>query len=304
MTKKLLYLFGILSTIVIGTYMYWLYCCSICCQSQEIILPADNETGEIRAIELNGFNLTTDGIDFTCAQNFNFSKNQFNKLLPISDSIHLGIKRLNHFLYTTPEQKIVITGFAMRTEENTSAYPNLGLARANDVKNYLVEKGISPAQIKIQGELVDDLIIRKNVIIGPVDFGFISKKEDEGESVNWELLKEELNGDPLQLNFNSGASKIELSESQRKKIADLSSYLDNVEGSSLQIIGHTDNQGNRENNTQLGLQRAEFAKNYLGRNGVNPARIDIASKGPDEPIASNGNETGRAKNRRTAVLIK
>tara|TARA_R110000737_G_scaffold224336_4_gene239348 strand:- start:1794 stop:2708 length:915 start_codon:yes stop_codon:yes gene_type:complete len=304
MTKKILYLIGILITIAVGTYFYWLYCCSICCQTKEIILPADNQTGEVRAIELNGFNLNTEGIDFTCAKNFNFSKDQFNRLLPINDSIQLGVKKLSDFLYKSPDQKVVVTGFAMMSEENTSAYPNLGLARANDVKNFMVENGISAGQIKIQGEVVDDLITRRDVIIGPVDFGFISKKVDEGEGVNWNELKSELNSDPLQLNFSSGEAKIELSEDQRKKIADISSYLDNVEGSSLRIIGHTDNQGNREDNTRLGLERAEFAKNYLSRNGVNPARIDIDSKGPDEPIESNSSAEGRAKNRRTVVLLK
>ena len=304
MTKKILYLLGILITIVVGTYLYWLLCCSICCQNKEIILPSDNQTGEVRAIELNGFNLSTEGLDFTCAKNFNFTKNQFNKLMPINDSIQLGVKKLQHYLYKFPDQKVVITGFAMMSEENTSAYPNLGLARANDVKNYMVENGISAGQIKIQGEVVDDLITRRKDVIGPIDFGFISKKDDEGSAINWDELKNELNNDPLQLNFNSGAAKIELSEDQRKKIADLSSYLDNIEGSSLEIIGHTDNQGSREDNTRLGLERAEFAKNYLSRNGVNPARIEIDSKGPDEPIESNSTAEGRAKNRRTVVLIK
>jgi OOP family OmpA-OmpF porin len=304
MTKKLLYLLGILITIVVGIYLYWLFCCSICCQTKKILLPTDNQTGEVRAIELNGFNLNTEGFDFTCVQNFNFSKDQFNKLLPINDSIEFGIKKLSEFLYRSPDQKFVVTGFAMMSEGNTSAYPNLGLARANDVKNYLVEKGISASQIKIQGEVVADLIKRRNVVIGPLDFGFVNKKDDEGEGVNWEMLKSELNDNPLQLNFNSGTAKIELTEDQRNLIADLSSYLDNVEGSSLKIIGHTDNQGRRADNIKLGLERAEFAKNYLGRNGVNPARIDIDSKGPDQPITNNNSFEGRAKNRRTVVLIK
>lgn len=216
----------------------------------------------------------------------------------------MGIKKLSDYLYQFPDQKVVVTGFAIMSEENTSAFPNLGLARANDVKNYLVEKGVSAAQIKTKGEVVEDLIERRDIVVGPVDFGFISKKQDEGEGVNWEELKKELNENPLQLNFNSGAAKIELTEDQRKKIADLSNYLDNVEGSSLNIVGHTDNQGSSEDNTKLGLDRAEFAKNYLGRNGVNPARIEIDSKGPDEPIAPNTTAEGRAKNRRTVVLIK
>ncbi len=304
MTKKLIYLLGILITILVGTYLCWLYCCSICCQSNEIVIVPKDESGEVRAIELNGFNLSAEGINFTCAQNFNFNKNEFNKIEPLKDSIEVGVKVLSAYLYKFPDQKVVITGFATFKEENTSAFPNLGLARANDVKNYFINYGISPTQIKTQGEVVEDLITRRNQVIGPIDFGFISKKQDEEQGINWAELKKELNEDPLQLNFNSGAAQIDLTEDQRKKIADLTNYLDNVEGSLITIIGHTDNQGLREDNINLGLERAEFAKNYLSRNGVNPARIETDSKGPDEPIANNKTAEGRAVNRRTVVVIK
>jgi OmpA-OmpF porin, OOP family len=304
MSKKLVYLFGILITILFGTYFHWKYCCSVCCVSKELIILSQSENDIPKAIVLNGFNLNAEGIDFNCAENFNFKIDEFNKLVPIKDSILFGISKLKDYLYKFPHQKIVISGFAMNNETNSSAFPNLGLARANDVKNLLVEKGISPGQIKIQGELVTELNERRKIILGPIDYSFISKMQDEGSNTNWELLKTTLNEDALQLNFNSGASSIELSEEQRAKIADISNYLDNVEGSSILIVGHTDNQGKRSENTALGLERAEFAKNYLARNGVNPARIDVDSKGPDEPIASNKTVEGRTKNRRTVVSIK
>jgi len=304
MTKKLLYLLGILITILLGTYLYWLYCCNICCQTKEIILQAKDDSGEVRSIELNGFNLSAEGINFTCAQNFNFNQNEFNHIEPIKDSIKFGVNKLSEYLYKFPDQKVVITGFATVKEENTSTFPNLGFARAQEVKNFLIDNGISAGQIKTQGEVVEDLITRRKVIIGPIDFGFISKKQDEGEGVDWALLKKELNDHPLQLNFNSGAAKIKLTEDQRKKIEDLTSYLDNIEGSVIIIIGHTDNQGSRADNTRLGLERAEFAKNYLSRNGINPERIEINSKGPDEPVATNNTAEGRAENRLTVVYIK
>lgn len=304
MSKKLVYLFGILIAILFGTYFHWKYCCSVCCVSNEVILLTKSENETPQAIVLNGLNLNAEGIDFNCAENFNFKKDEFNRIVPIKDSILFGILKLKDYLYKFPNQKIVISGFAMNSETNSSAFPNLGLARANDVKNLLVEKGISPGQIKIQGELVEDLHESRKMILGPIDYSFVSKMEDEGSNINWDLLKTTLNQDPLQLNFNSGASSIELTEDQRAKIADISNYLDNVEGSTILIIGHTDNQGDRGENTALGLERAEFAKNYLARNGVNPARIDVDSKGPDEPIASNKTLEGRSKNRRTVVSIQ
>ena len=69
------------------------------------------------------------------------------------------------------------------------------------------------------------------------------------------------------------------------------------------IVGHTDNTGQRETNMRLGQERADFAKAYLMRNGIPENRINATSKGSDEPIASNATEEGKAKNRRTVITL-
>jgi OOP family OmpA-OmpF porin len=59
-----------------------------------------------------------------------------------------------------------------------------------------------------------------------------------------------------------------------------------------------------QKNTQLGQNRADFAKEYLAKNGISADRIISSSKGPDEPIADNATTEGKAKNRRTVVTIQ
>ncbi|RYZ05732.1 MAG: OmpA family protein [Myxococcales bacterium] len=66
----------------------------------------------------------------------------------------------------------------------------------------------------------------------------------------------------------------------------------------LEISGHTDTQGAREHNLDLSKRRADSVKAYLVSQGVDETRLFTRGAGPDEPIADNKIEAGRAQNRR------
>ncbi|HEX8823945.1 MAG TPA: OmpA family protein [Archangium sp.] len=69
------------------------------------------------------------------------------------------------------------------------------------------------------------------------------------------------------------------------------------------IEGHTDDRGNAEANRKLSQARAEAVKGYLVSKGVEPSRLEAKGFGPDQPIASNKTEKGRAANRRVEFII-
>jgi OOP family OmpA-OmpF porin len=82
--------------------------------------------------DYNIFNLSGNGINYQCYDNFKFQKDGFINLLPVSDSINSGIDLLKSSFEKNPNQKLTITGYY--TKDDTSAFPDLGLARANDQK--------------------------------------------------------------------------------------------------------------------------------------------------------------------------
>ena len=104
--------------------------------------------------------------------------------------------------------------------------------------------------------------------------------------------------------FNSNQTEISLTPEERQKVADLSHYLDNVSDAKISCVGHSDATGSRKTNIKLGQDRADFAKDYLSKNGIARAKIESTSKGPDEPLADNTTPEGKAKNRRTVVTLK
>ncbi|MEW5789034.1 MAG: OmpA family protein [Pseudomonadota bacterium] len=66
----------------------------------------------------------------------------------------------------------------------------------------------------------------------------------------------------------------------------------------LQVIGHTDGRGNRTANIELSLSRAATVRDYLVKKGIPETAITPLGAGPDRPVADNGTEAGRARNRR------
>ena len=214
--------------------------------------------------------------------------------------------KIKEYLDENGQKRFNITGYYSSDEENTSAYPNLGLARASSVKNYMTSKGISAKLIDTFGKLNDKLNTdSKDIIYKPIDFGIVDKnfeeanKDDEALRLACEALK----ASPLIMYFNTSQASINLSASQREKFSKITNCVDKL-GAEIQVIGHTDNTGNADANVVLGQNRADFAKAYLISNGISASKINAVSKGQNSPIRENTTVEGRAKNRRTVVTIK
>ena len=74
---------------------------------------------------------------------------------------------------------------------------------------------------------------------------------------------------------------------------------------SLEIQGHTDNVGAPTANLTLSQQRADAVKKYLvDTHGIGAARLTTAGFGDTKPVADNGTDEGRAKNRRVELHRK
>lgn len=69
------------------------------------------------------------------------------------------------------------------------------------------------------------------------------------------------------------------------------------------ITGYTDNVGDRDSNVTLSRQRAEAVRDYLVVLGADPAKFQVAGAGESNPVADNGTDEGRARNRRVEVDV-
>ncbi|MGB3245434.1 MAG: OmpA family protein [Sulfitobacter sp.] len=87
---------------------------------------------------------------------------------------------------------------------------------------------------------------------------------------------------------------------------DLQALASNVQvyaNSTLQIIGHTDSDGDAGYNQTLSQSRASAVANVLINNGVPQGRVQTYGRGESQPIASNLTAEGKAQNRRVEIVI-
>jgi len=91
--------------------------------------------------------------------------------------------------------------------------------------------------------------------------------------------------------------------SLQSDLAVLAQSLQRYPGSTVQIVGHTDNTGSAQHNQDLSVRRANSVRSVLVGAGVPAGRIASFGQGEDAPIASNLTVEGRAQNRRVDITI-
>lgn len=257
--------------------------------------------------EQRGFVVKSKALDLTSHDNFNFISGDYIAIQPISDELTEQLETLTSYLNQSPSRQLTITGFYHPDEDNPSIFSSLGLARANYIKNYLFFLGANSRQITIQDKADTHAVANQNQqYLGMAAFT-IDELNNEALSARkqqMQALATTINAKPLTLYFDSGDAAINLNQQQRDELVQIIRYLGFDNDAKASITGHTDNTGNRENNVQLGKERAAFAAEALIKKGLSRQKVIIDSVGPDQPIADNETPEGRAKNRRVVITIK
>ena len=70
------------------------------------------------------------------------------------------------------------------------------------------------------------------------------------------------------------------------------------------VVGHTDSTGSLQYNQTLSVNRAQSVTGYLAQRGIAPQRLSATGMGPNQPIADNNTEAGRAANRRVEIYLR
>lgn len=103
-----------------------------------------------------------------------------------------------------------------------------------------------------------------------------------------------------QIEFATGSAAIE--PSSYSLLAMLAAIARNCEAH-IQVIGHTDGEGDRRRNIALSRKRAASVKLYLVRSGVPDDRVEALGYGESRPIADNTTAEGREQNRRIEIRV-
>jgi len=106
----------------------------------------------------------------------------------------------------------------------------------------------------------------------------------------------------LYINFETGKANIK-TESQ-PIIDQIVLMLNQNKSLKISIEGHTDNVGSNQFNQTLSENRAKSVMNALIAQGIDKSCLSYKGWGSSKPIADNGTEEGKAKNRRVEIVKK
>lgn len=123
--------------------------------------------------------------------------------------------------------------------------------------------------------------------------GFLRDPAKSPDKTSWFVL------DRMQFETNSATLKPE-SQTQIQNVAKI---LKAYPQASVKIGGYTDNVGSEAANRKLSQKRAQSTRRAIIVAGVPAARVSAEGYGSAHPLADNSTEEGRAKNRRTSLLI-
>ena len=107
----------------------------------------------------------------------------------------------------------------------------------------------------------------------------------------------------LNLYFPQSTYKLKIVPELKEYFEEVLVYLEENPEAKVWVTGHTDDKGDRKVNIRLSKYRARAVRDFMFEHGFEKQQIQIAYKGPDEPIAANDTEEGRTKNRRVEVRV-
>ena len=120
--------------------------------NSEIILK-NNIAYNTASIEVVDFPIEVlnikDGSNFISSSenSFSFHQHHFEIANRLDNGLKAALNSLSEYLINHPDRRLIINGAYHDSERNPSIYPNLGVARAIQVKNLFSRRGISGKQL-------------------------------------------------------------------------------------------------------------------------------------------------------------
>ena len=109
---------------------------------------------------------------FTAKEVFSFHLNDEKPVIPAES--YSMLKKMAQYLAGKPAKILTLTGsyLPLPLERNQSQHPNLGIARANSIRDVLVGEGADPDQIKTASQEVQNNLLVEGRMLSGVDFDF------------------------------------------------------------------------------------------------------------------------------------
>lgn len=201
-----------------------------------------------------------------------------------------------------------------------------GVSQLNELDEYINSTGKNAdsdtssdqfEQYEANGDAQEELYQKAEEML---EAQHLKENEEKVERILEDINESNL-GDQIEVNFTSeyvllslkgaflfDSGKAAIRDEATDALDHVGAILERYGGSIIEIEGHTDNvpmhSAQYANNNELSSARALSVFDYLlEHSSLNPAMIKHSGRGEYVPVADNGTEAGRAKNRRVEIRI-
>ncbi|MCH2488994.1 MAG: OmpA family protein [Flavobacteriales bacterium] len=204
--------------------------------------------------------------------------------------------KINTYLVEHPDKELHISALYSATENFET--PNFGIKRGNKLKEILTDVGIPSERIVIKPTIKEIDFSAANTYENGFSFSFKPLDEDRIESVRFRIPESKI----VYPRFSN--TGIMVNENLRNLLDEVKQIVAANPDTEIEVIGHTDNVGNGNDNYYLGLEYARQVRWYLVKKGnLDRKKIRAISKGEEDPIDTNQTVRGRNANRRIEIVF-
>jgi outer membrane protein OmpA-like peptidoglycan-associated protein len=202
---------------------------------------------------------------------------------------------MNGTSYAIPLLALGLVGLIGTCLAANAPDPETGLAAAETGAHALVMRG-APAKVEPLPVAPPAPVPEARLAVPPISPAIATEAKAETCQAEFDKI---VSANPISF-MSSGAR---LTPAGKETLGELAVIARACSGMNIEIQGHTDKTGSRRSNIRLSKQRADTVKEYLVEIGLSPDLMTAVGFGPDQPIASNRTEKGRAKNRRIEFRV-
>lgn len=206
------------------------------------------------------------------------------------------LSRSRALVFTLSAMAVLATGCANMTETQRSAAIGAGVgalagaAIGGDTKGAAIGAGVGALGGYVWSKQMQDKKAAMEKATAGTGVG-VSQTADNQLKLNI----------PSDISFDTGRANIK--PKLQPILNQFAQGLGSQPNTEIRIVGHTDSTGSDAINNPLSIDRANSARDYLVARGVDARRIVTEGRGSREPIADNGTEAGRARNRRIEIFL-
>ena len=203
--------------------------------------------------------------------------------------------RINTYLIEHPDEEVQITSI-YSPDENMET-PNLGIQRGNKVKQVLIETGVPSEKIIVKPVIKDILFTENGAFNDGISFSFKAWDRERINNINTKIPES------VTVYPKFSDTGIIVNNNLRNLLDEIKAAFASNPELIIDVIGHTDNVGNSNDNYRMGLQYARQVRWYLiSKGNFDKSSIKATSKGESDPIDSNNSKQGRNANRRIEIV--